>query len=104
MTLAAPLPTRPAVDPLRWPDLTAHRAARGIAARGASVRGALETAVARRIFLSAIERLPVRIQMGDARVVGGAAGDPDAPLMVLDRPAPVFAAQGADGLVGLGES
>lgn len=94
-TATAGLSTRPAIDASRWPDLTARRA---------KVRQAVEGAVARRIFLSAARRLPVRIQLGREAIVGGAATDPQAPLMVLDRPDAFFAALGAGGLIGFGES
>ena len=94
-TTTAGLSMRPAIDSTLWPDLTARRA---------RVRRAVEGAVARRIFLSATRRLPVRIQLGREAIVGGAAVDPHAPLMVIDRPDAFFAAVGAGGLIGFGES
>jgi cyclopropane-fatty-acyl-phospholipid synthase len=94
-TATAGLSMRPAIDASRWPDLTARRA---------RARRAVEGAVARRIFLSAARRLPVRIQLGRGSIVGGAAVDPQAPLMVIDRPDAFFAALGAGGLIGFGES
>ena len=94
-TATAGLSTRPAIDASRWPDLTARRA---------KARRAIEGAVARRIFLSVAKRLPVRIQLGREAIVGGAATDPAAPLMVIERPDSFFAALGAGGLIGFGES
>jgi cyclopropane-fatty-acyl-phospholipid synthase len=94
-TATAGLSTRPAIDASRWPDLTARRA---------KLRQAVEGAVARKIFLSVARRLPVRIQLGREAIVGGAATDPTAPLMVIERPESFFAALGAGGLIGFGES
>ncbi|SDO63073.1 cyclopropane-fatty-acyl-phospholipid synthase [Pedococcus dokdonensis] len=94
-TATAGLSTRPVIDAGRWPDLTARRA---------KVRRAVEGAIARRIFLSVARRLPVRIQLGREAIVGGAATDPTAPLMVIERPESFFAALGAGGLIGFGES
>ncbi len=94
-TATVGLSMRPPIDASRWPDLTARRA---------KVRQAVEGAVARRIFLSAARRLPVRIQLGREAIVGGAAVDPQAPLMVIDRPDAFFATLGAGGLIGFGES
>ncbi|WP_241668346.1 SAM-dependent methyltransferase [Pedococcus bigeumensis] len=94
-TATVGLSMQPAIDASRWPDLTARRA---------KVRQAVEGAVARRIFLSAARRLPVRIQLGREAIVGGAAVDPQAPLMVIDRPDSFFATLGAGGLIGFGES
>jgi cyclopropane-fatty-acyl-phospholipid synthase len=91
----AGFPTRPDIDASRWPDLTARRT---------KARRSLEAAVARRVFLSVARRLPVRIQLGREAIVGGAAVDPRAPLMVLERPERFFAALGAGGLIGFGES
>ncbi len=94
-TATARLSTRPAIDATRWPDLTARRA---------KARRAVEGAIARKIFLSVTRRLPVRIQLGHEAIVGGAATDPTAPLMVIERPESFFAALGAGGLIGFGES
>ncbi len=94
-TATAGLATSPAIDPTRWPDLTARRA---------KVRRAVEGAVARRLFLSVVRRLPVRVQVGREAIVGGAITDPQAPLMVIERPDAFFAALGAGGLIGFGES
>ena len=46
----------------------------------------------------------MRIQLGREAIVGGAATDPTAPLMVIERPESFFAALGAGGLIGFGES
>ncbi|MGA8979955.1 MAG: class I SAM-dependent methyltransferase [Pedococcus sp.] len=94
-TAIAGLATRPVIDPVRWPGLTARRA---------RVRRVVEGTLARRIFLSAVKRLPVRVQLGREAIVGGAATDPNAPLMVLERPDAFFEAVGASGLIGFGES
>jgi cyclopropane-fatty-acyl-phospholipid synthase len=99
VTTAAHLSTRPVIDPSRWPDLAASRR---------RVRRTVQARVARRLFLSAVGRLPVRVQLGSrpaaGAVVGGAAADPAAPLMVVHQPDAFFAALGSDGLIGFGES
>ena len=94
-TATAGLTMRPAIDPALWPGVTARRA---------TVRQAVVGTIARRIFLSAARRLPVRIQLGREAILGGSATDPRAPLMVIDRPDAFFAALGAGGLIGFGES
>lgn len=94
-TATAGLAMSPAIDPARWPGLTARRA---------KARRVVEGALARRIFMSAVKRLPVRVQIGRESIVGGAATDPNAPLMVLERPDAFFEAVGANGLIGFGES
>lgn len=94
-TATAGLSTSPVIDPIRWPGLTARRA---------KVRRSVESAIARRLFLSAVHRLPVRVQVGRDVVVGGGVGDPTAPLMVIERPEAFYAAVGARGLIGFGES
>ena len=94
-TATAGLTMRPVIDPVRWPGLTDRRA---------KVRRVVEGTLARRIFLSAAKRLPVRVQLGREAIVGGAATDPTAPLMILDRPDAFFEAVGANGLIGFGES
>ena len=94
-TATAGLATRPAIDPTRWPDLTATRA---------RVRGAVEARVARWIFRSAASRLPVRIVLADGAVMGGAKHDDSAPVMDVHHPEAFFTALGAKGLIGFGES
>ena len=93
-TATARIPQRPVVDPVRWPDLVATRH---------RLRATLESAVARRLFLSVAHRLAVRVELED-RVVGGAADDPGAPVMHLRHPEAFFRAVGAKGLIGFGES
>ena len=84
-TATAGLAMSPVIDPIRWPGLTARRA---------KLRRVVEGALARRIFLSAVKRLPVRVQLGQGSIVGGGAGVPDAPLMVIGRPDSFFEAVG----------
>jgi cyclopropane-fatty-acyl-phospholipid synthase len=94
-TATAGVPASPLIDHTRWPDLTVSRA---------KVRGAVEVRVARQLFRAAASRLPVRIDLGGETLVGGAAHDESAPLMVVHRPEAFFAALGAKGLIGFGES
>ena len=92
-TATAGLTTHPAIDPIRWPDLTAGRA---------RARRAIEAGVARQIFTSAASRLPVRVELAGRAVIGG--GDAGSPLMTIHRPHEFFSAVGAKGLIGFGES
>lgn len=94
-TATAGVPASPLVDHTRWPDLAVSRA---------KVRGAVEVRVARQLFRAAASRLPVRIDLGGGTLVGGAAHDESAPLMLVHRPEAFFAALGAKGLIGFGES
>ncbi|WP_346767606.1 class I SAM-dependent methyltransferase [Knoellia koreensis] len=88
------LAPRPSIDPRRWPDLAASRR---------RARRRVEAKVAEQIFRAAVRRLAVRVELGDT-VLGGAATDPDAPVMQIARPDAFFAAVGASGLIGFGES
>ena len=94
-TATAGLTARPIIDSTRWPDLTDSRA---------RARRSVADHVARWVFCSAANRLPVRVDLGGAAMVGGAVGDESAPLMVIHRPDAFFAAVGAKGLIGFGES
>lgn len=91
MTAISPDPAP--LDLTRWPDLRPARA---------NVRGRVERGLARAIFLGAVRRLKVRVELPDGRAVG--AGGPGAPTMVLRRPEAFFQRVGADGLIGFGES
>ena len=94
-TMHPQLTTRPFVDSARWPDLAASRA---------RVRRGVERRVARRLFRSTTSRLPVRVELADGSLMGGAVHDPAAPVMRLHRPDAFFEALGAGGLIGFGES
>ncbi|MFL6125147.1 MAG: cyclopropane-fatty-acyl-phospholipid synthase, partial [Actinophytocola sp.] len=59
-------------------------------------------AVARRLFLHAVRRLPIAVELPDGRRFGG--GGPDAPVMRLVEPANFFHRLGSDGTIGLGEA
>jgi cyclopropane-fatty-acyl-phospholipid synthase len=78
------------IDPGRWPDVAA--------ARGPTARGQ----VARVLFLAAVSRLPVRVQLAGGRRLGG--GPASAPMMTVHNPDAFFARLGAGGLIGFGES
>jgi cyclopropane-fatty-acyl-phospholipid synthase len=68
-------------------------------------RATLGAAVARRLFLHTMARLPVRVDLvenGRVRSIG--AGGPDAPRMTVHRPAELFARLGHDASIGLGEA
>jgi cyclopropane-fatty-acyl-phospholipid synthase len=94
-TLSPPLVTRPVVDASRWPDLAASRAC---------LRGGVERRLARRVFRLVTARLPVRVELPDGSLMGGAALDPSAPVMWLHHPDAFFEALGGGGLIGFGES
>ena len=94
-TATAGVPASPSIDPTRWPDLAVSRA---------KARSAVEVRVARQLFRAAASRLPVRVDLGGGTVIGGAAHDESAPLMVVHRADAFFAAVGAKGLIGFGES
>ncbi|WP_051551598.1 class I SAM-dependent methyltransferase [Nocardioides sp. URHA0020] len=84
MTLA---PTRPV--PGSWPGLD------GVP-RGP--RTAVSAAVARRLFVAAVRRLPVSVTL-EGRVIGAGG-----PTMTVHRPDELFARLGRDGLIGFGEA
>jgi cyclopropane-fatty-acyl-phospholipid synthase len=94
MTLA---PQRTAQD--RWPDLAP-------VPRG--VRTAVSAAVARRLFVSAVDRLDVTVHVvstsstteGADDVVLGRGG----PAITVHRPEELYARIGRDGLIGFGEA
>jgi cyclopropane-fatty-acyl-phospholipid synthase len=96
MTLA---PTRP--DTAAWPDLETVPS---------GPRSAVSAAVARRLFLSAVRRLPVTVVL----TTGSTTGDPadghlethgrGGPVMTIRRPEEFFARVGRQGLIGFGES
>jgi len=62
----------------------------------------VHAAVARAVVARALRRLPVRMVFPDGTTWG--AGGPDAPVMVMVRPAAVFARLGADLRIGFGEA
>jgi cyclopropane-fatty-acyl-phospholipid synthase len=80
-------PTRP--TPGAWPGLD------GVPG---GPRTAISAAVARRLFLAAVRRLPVSVTLDD-RVVGTGG-----PTMTVHRPDELFARLGRDGLIGFGEA
>ena len=80
-------PTRP--TPGAWP---------GLDAVPGGPRTALSAAVARRLFRSAVRRLPVSVTLdGDVVGTGG-------PAMTVHRSDELFARLGRDGLIGFGEA
>ncbi len=98
MTATSPspaVPTMPAVDAVRWPDLAARR--RGLPHR-------VHAAVAARLFRAAVSRLDVAVRYPDGTVIGGGRADQSAPAMDLHRPEAFIRRLGADGLIGFGES
>ncbi len=79
-----------AVDPTRWPDV-------------ATVASSpVRAATARRLFVAAASRLPLRVVEAGGRRYGG--GGADAPLMILVRPGAFFRRLGATGTIGFGEA
>jgi cyclopropane-fatty-acyl-phospholipid synthase len=83
-------PAVPRPDAGRWPGLATPPHA------------PVRARVAEWVFRHAVESLPVRAVLPDGRVLG--AGDRDAPVMQLVRPAAFFARLGADITIGFGEA
>jgi cyclopropane-fatty-acyl-phospholipid synthase len=77
------------VDAVHWPDVAQVP------------QGRLRTAVARALFTRVARRLPVRVVLPDG-IIGG--GGPEAPTLVLRRPADFYARLGVGGLIGFGEA
>ncbi|SOD74054.1 cyclopropane-fatty-acyl-phospholipid synthase [Jatrophihabitans sp. GAS493] len=78
------------IDPQLWPDVATVPHAR------------LRAAVARRLFVHAVNRLPLRVVEASGRAYGG-GGSRD-PLMTLIRPDAFFSRVGATGTIGFGEA
>ena len=78
------------LDAARWPDVAVVPRAAG------------QAAIVRLLLVMAAARLPIRVQPAGARPFGG--GGPDAPVLVLHRPADFYRRIGAAGLIGFGES
>jgi cyclopropane-fatty-acyl-phospholipid synthase len=77
------------IDPERWPDV-------------ATVPNApVRAAIARRIFRSAVARLPLRVVEPGGHTYGGGSGVD--PLLRLVRPGSFFHRLGATGTIGFGE-
>jgi cyclopropane-fatty-acyl-phospholipid synthase len=79
-----------AIDPGRWPDVATVP------------RAGLNARIARRLLAMAAARLPIRVRPRGGREFG--RGGPEAPVMVLHRPADFYRRLGASGLIGFGES
>lgn len=90
-----PFPSRTSIDRAQWPDLVRSPSA---------LKRRVHARVAKRLFLSIVPRLSVRVEMPDGTVRGGSKNDPTAPVMQLVRPDRFYTRLGADGLVGFGES
>ena len=80
-------PTRP--TPGAWP---------GLDTVPGGARTVVSAAVARRLFLAAVRRLPVSVTL-DGRVIGTGG-----PTMTVHRSDELFARLGRDGLIGFGEA
>jgi cyclopropane-fatty-acyl-phospholipid synthase len=80
--------TRPRED--EWPGLAS------------APRMPVHATVARAIVARAMRRLPVRMVFPDGSTWG--AGGPDSPVMIMVRPAAVFARLGGDLRIGFGEA
>jgi cyclopropane-fatty-acyl-phospholipid synthase len=80
----------PGIDPTRWPDVAV--------VPDSPVRAA----VARRVFIHAVRRLPLRVLEPSGRSYGG--GGADAPVLRLIRPTAFFHRVGASGTIGFGEA
>ncbi|HEY7008442.1 MAG TPA: hypothetical protein VH395_05855, partial [Jatrophihabitantaceae bacterium] len=77
------------IDATRWPDVAAVP------------HSPVRAAVARRMFRSAVNRIPLRVTEPLRDYGGGGAGDP---VMRLVRPDAFFARLGATGTIGFGEA
>jgi len=85
----------PSIDLSGWPDLA--RYPRGLNRR-------IHSKVADKLFRQVAARLQVRVELPDGTVLGAAAHDPQAPVMVMHRPEAFAARVGSGGLIGFGES
>ena len=90
MTLA---PARPAAD--RWP---------GLDAVPTGVRTAVSSRVARRLFISAVRRLHVSVEIAASAGAKSRTVGRGGPSMTVHRPDEFFARLGRDQLIGFGES
>jgi cyclopropane-fatty-acyl-phospholipid synthase len=79
----------PPIDATRWPDVVRVP------------RRPFRAAVARRLFVRAMSRLPLRVEMADGAVLGA---DPNGPLLVVHDPAALYARVGDGALIGFGEA
>src|SRR4051794_10455245 len=77
----------PPIHATRWPDVVRVP------------RRPFRAAVARRLFVRAMSRLPLRVEMADGAVLGA---DPNGPLLVVHDPAALYARVGDGALLGLG--
>ncbi len=82
-------PARP--SSLGWP---------GLEVAPAGPRTAIASSVARRLFVAAMNRLPVTVRVGDGAAPLGLGG----PRMTIHRPDEFFARIGGGGLIGFGEA
>jgi cyclopropane-fatty-acyl-phospholipid synthase len=62
----------------------------------------VHAAVARQLFLRAVHRLPVRVELPDGSIAG--SGDDASPVMRIVDDVAFFRRLGADGLIGFGEA
>ena len=79
----------PPIDAGRWPDVVRVP------------RRPFRAAIARRLFVRAMSRLPLRVEMADGSVLGS---DPNGPLLVVHDPAALYARVGDGALIGFGEA
>lgn len=94
-TLTRGLASDVAIDPVRWPD---------VARIPRSAKASAAAAVTRGIFRRAVSSIPIRVEMPDGTVIGGAADQPHAPVMRVHEPRPLMRRIGTSGLIGFGES
>ncbi|MDP9117056.1 MAG: cyclopropane-fatty-acyl-phospholipid synthase family protein [Actinomycetota bacterium] len=78
------------IDPQLWPDIATVP------------HSPIRAAVARRIFRSAVNRLPLRVVEENGRAYGG--GTAKDPVLTLVRPAAFYQRLGATGTIGFGEA
>ncbi|MFP5315525.1 MAG: class I SAM-dependent methyltransferase [Actinomycetes bacterium] len=85
-------------DPQDWP---------GVAFVPSGPHNRIAAALAEKIFVAAVNRLPMRVTYGDGTVHGGIprrSEGSSVPEMRIHRPGDFFARLGDSGLIGLGES
>lgn len=94
-TLSPLRPDDGPIDATRWPD---------VAHAPSTLRARLARPVAERIFLRAVDRMPIRVLLPDGHADGGGAATLGAPTMVVHDAERLLRRLGDSGLIGFGES
>ncbi|MCE5288310.1 MAG: cyclopropane-fatty-acyl-phospholipid synthase family protein [Nocardiaceae bacterium] len=83
-------PSEPVTATTNWPDVSRVP------------RYTWRSSIARTLVRSAVQNLPLRIELPGGEALGG--GSPDSPTMIVTSPEAFYARLGRDGLIGFGES